>query len=84
MTTLTIRNVPEAVHRALRKRAKTHSRSVEAEVRALLETSVAAPGSDWRKELPDIQARAQKAMGNPPTNAVERFLAERGNDWDEE
>lgn len=36
MPTLTIRNVPEEVHRALRLRAAANGRSVEAEVRTLL------------------------------------------------
>lgn len=42
MPTLTIRSVPEHVHRALRLRAAEHGRSVEAEVRALLAAAVAA------------------------------------------
>jgi len=40
--TLTIRNVPERVHRALRRRAADNARSVEAEVRALLEAAASA------------------------------------------
>jgi len=36
MATLTVRNVPDAVHRALRLRAAEHGRSTEAEVRAIL------------------------------------------------
>lgn len=43
MPTLTIRNLPEPVHRALRLRAAENARSVEAEVRALLAAAVAAP-----------------------------------------
>ena len=37
MTTLTVRNLPDEVHRALRIRAAGHGRSTEAEVRAILE-----------------------------------------------
>ena len=37
MTTLTVRNLPDEVHRALRARAALHGRSTEAEVRAILE-----------------------------------------------
>jgi antitoxin FitA len=36
MATLTIRNLPEPVHRALRLRAAGHGRSTEAEVREIL------------------------------------------------
>ena len=40
MATLTVRNVPDAVHRALRVRAAHHGRSAEAEVRAILEEAL--------------------------------------------
>jgi len=36
MATLTLRNVPDEVHRALRVRAAEHGRSTEAEVREIL------------------------------------------------
>lgn len=36
MATLTVRNLPDDVHRALRVRAAEHGRSTEAEVRAIL------------------------------------------------
>ncbi len=37
MPAVTIRNIPEATHRALKLRAANHSRSTEAEIRAILE-----------------------------------------------
>ena len=37
MATLTIRNVPDEVYRALKSLAAIHKRSMEAEVRAILE-----------------------------------------------
>jgi plasmid stability protein len=40
MSTITIRNLPEEVHRALKVRAGTHGRSTEAEVRLILECTV--------------------------------------------
>lgn len=43
MATITIRNLPDAVHRALRVRAATHGRSTEAEIRDILETTVRPP-----------------------------------------
>src|SRR5262249_42847647 len=45
MGILTVRNVPEEVHRALRKRAATHGRSTEADVRDILERAVKAEQS---------------------------------------
>lgn len=40
MATVTIRNLPDEVHRALRVRAATHGRSTEAEIRSILESIV--------------------------------------------
>lgn len=40
MAALTVRHLPDAVHRALRVRAAQHGRSTEAEVRAILEAAV--------------------------------------------
>ena len=44
MPMLTIRNVPDEVHRALRARASLRGRSTEAEVRAILKESVLPEG----------------------------------------
>lgn len=44
MATLTVRNLPDEVYRALRLRAATHGRSTEAEVRAILEGAVNPEG----------------------------------------
>ena len=40
MAVLTVRNVPDEVHRALRVRAAEHGRSTEAEVRDILAAAV--------------------------------------------
>ena len=40
MAMLTVRNLPDDVHRALRVRAALHGRSAEAEVREILATAV--------------------------------------------
>ena len=40
MASLTVRNLPDETHRALRVRAALHGRSAEAEVRAILEEAV--------------------------------------------
>ena len=40
MGMMTVRNIPEGVHNALKARAKLHNRSTEAEVRAILEDAV--------------------------------------------
>jgi len=43
MANVTVRNLPDEVHRALRVRAATHGRSTEAEIRAILEATVRPP-----------------------------------------
>jgi Plasmid stability protein len=44
MPTLTVRNLPDEVHRALRVRAAMHGRSTEAEVRSILESAIRHEG----------------------------------------
>ncbi len=44
MATLTVRNVPDEVHRALRVRAALRGRSTEAEVRTILAETVLPEG----------------------------------------
>lgn len=43
MATVTVRNLPDEVHRALRVRAAIHGRSTEAEIREILESTVRPP-----------------------------------------
>lgn len=40
MASVTVRNLPDETHRALRVRAALHGRSTEAEIRAILECAV--------------------------------------------
>ncbi|HEB92338.1 MAG TPA: Arc family DNA-binding protein [Gammaproteobacteria bacterium] len=54
MAMMTVRNIPDEIHRALRVRAAMHGRSTEAEVRAILEESVKAEG---RLKLGSMLAR---------------------------
>jgi plasmid stability protein len=44
MSSITVRNVPEEVHRALRVRAAQHGRSTEAEIREILAAAVKPEG----------------------------------------
>ena len=44
MAMLTVRNIPDEVHRALRMRAARHGHSMEAEVREILESTVSPAG----------------------------------------
>jgi antitoxin FitA len=44
MAMLTVRNLPDEVHRALRLRATQHGHSMEAEVRQILESATSPQG----------------------------------------
>ncbi|MEK6789409.1 MAG: plasmid stabilization protein [Pseudomonadota bacterium] len=60
MAILTVRNVPDDVHRALRVRAAQHGRSTEAEVREIL-ASVVKPQA--RRRLGDELATLSREVG---------------------
>jgi len=66
---VTIRNLSEAAHRALKARAAQHNRSTEAEIRAILEAAVLPEG---RVRLGTALSEASRKMGL--TNAdIEAF-----------
>jgi antitoxin FitA len=44
MPSITVKNVPDEVHRALQVRAATHGRSTEAEILCILENAVQPEG----------------------------------------
>jgi plasmid stability protein len=75
MAVLTVRNVPEEVHRALRVRAAQHGRSTEAEVRAILEAAVKPEG---RVKLGTLLAEMSRRAGltNEDVEALERAMRE--------
>ena len=85
MPTLTIRNVPEHVHQALRLRAAENARSVEAEVRSVLAAAVAQPSAHGVREERRAfghDADLPNAIGllgqSPPGRSeVDRFIAQR-------
>lgn len=60
MPSITIRNVPEDVHRALRVRAARHGRSAEAEIRDILEN---AAKPDGRVKLGSLLAEIGRDAG---------------------
>jgi antitoxin FitA len=60
MASVTVRNLPDETHRALRVRAATHGRSTEAEIRAILETAVRPEG---RVKLGTLLAEVGREVG---------------------
>lgn len=60
MPSITIRNVPEEVHRAIRVRAAMHGRSTEAEIRDILEQAAKPEG---RLKLGSLLASIAREAG---------------------
>ena len=73
MPAVTIRNLPEEVHRALKVRAAQHDRSTEAEMRAILEAAVRLEG---RLQLGTALSEASRELGlsNADIEALESSL----------
>ena len=67
MAMLTVRNLPDEVHRALRMRAAKHGRSTEAEVREILAAAV----------KPAVRVRLGDALA-----ALGRETGLTNDDWD--
>ncbi|MDR2188388.1 MAG: plasmid stabilization protein [Azonexus sp.] len=70
MPSITIRNVPDEVHRALRARATRHSRSAEAEIRAIL-AQAAMP--DSRLKLGSLLASIAREGGGLTDTEIEQI-----------
>jgi plasmid stability protein len=60
MASITVRNLPDEVHRALRVRAAQHGRSAEAEIRDILERAAKPPK---RVRLGDALAALGRKVG---------------------
>lgn len=60
MSAITVRNLPDEVHRALRVRAAAHGRSTEAEIRDILERAVKSEG---RVKLGSLLAEIGREAG---------------------
>ncbi len=75
MPAVTIRNLPEEVHRALKVRAALQGRSTEAEMRAILEAAVRPDG---RLRLGTAMSEASRELGltNADIEALERSFEE--------
>jgi plasmid stability protein len=73
MAAVTIRNLSEEAHRALKVRAAQHNRSTEAEMRAILEAAVRPEG---RLRLGTALSDASREMGltNADIEALEQSL----------
>jgi plasmid stability protein len=76
MAVITVRNLPDDIHRALRLRAAQHGRSTEAEVRMILESAVKPQG---RQKLGSLMVEHSQRAGVTPDDvaAFERALKDQ-------
>ncbi|TXN43265.1 plasmid stability protein stbC [Methylobacterium sp. WL7] len=74
MPSITIRNVPDAGHRALRARAALHGRSTEAEIRSILEQAAKPEG---RLKLGSLLASIARDAGGMTEAEAEHLEAMR-------
>ncbi len=81
MATITVRNLPDEVHAALRVRAARNGRSMEAEVREIL-AGMATQGTGTLTPA-ELQARAAKRYRHipPGVSAVDELIAERRREF---
>ena len=70
MAILTVRNLPDDVHRALRVRAAQHGRSTEAEVRDILEHAAKPEG---RLKFGSLLASIAREAGGLTDAEVQQF-----------
>ncbi len=71
MPAVTIRNLPEETHRALKVRAAQHGRSAEAEMRDILETAV-RPAIRLRLGTALAEASRRIGLTNEDVEALEQ------------
>lgn len=70
MPSITIRNVPNEVHRAIRVRAAMHGRSTEAEIRSILEQAAKPEG---RLKLGSLLTSIAREAGGLTDSEAEGF-----------
>lgn len=72
MATLTIGQLDDETHAALRQRAAAHGRSVEAEVRAILQMAARRPRRNFLLALHDavLESEAGSDLELPPRSDV--------------
>jgi plasmid stability protein len=70
LASVTIRHIPDEVHRALRHRAAKHGRSTEAEIRSILEQAARPEG---RLQLGSLMTAIAKDAGGLTDAEVAHF-----------
>jgi plasmid stability protein len=77
MATLTIKNVPEKLHKRLKESAAQHRRSINSEAISCLEKVLGAHRVDPREFLAEVDAMRKRM---PYVNLTEEFLRAAKNE----
>ena len=87
MAQLVVRDLPEHVKDQLKRRAKAHGRSLEAEVREIL-ADVAEPAAEAARSVPRetisqrlIRQQAQNPLSREDWEEFDRSIAELRRSW---
>lgn len=78
MATITLKNVPDALLRSLKRQARENRRSLNQEALARLEASVVARGRDAGDAVKALRRLHQRLRGQPPL--TDAFLARARKD----
>lgn len=73
MRSITVRNIPDEVHRAIRVRAAMHGRSAEAEIRDILEQAARPEGRLKLGSLLTSIAQEAGGMSNAEAERINRL-----------
>ena len=76
MVTITLKDIPSAVHRALKARAKQHGRSLNREALACLESAV----SPSKVDVPAMLANIRRHRESLPGRLTDRLILEAKSD----
>ena len=77
MASITLKNIPDELHRRLRQSAQSHRRSITAEVLALLEAQLMPPRRKPEEILTDIRSLQERHPVKPITpEEIDRFKRE--------
>ncbi|HEY1961401.1 MAG TPA: hypothetical protein VGG69_03195 [Rhizomicrobium sp.] len=76
MAQLLVREIPDTLVSELKKRAKKHGRSAEAEHRAILEAALKPPADDFWKEADRIRNELRES-GRTFTDSTELIRRDR-------
>lgn len=78
MPTLTVRNVDETVIRQLKSRARNAGRSLEAEIRVILEETSRRPSTDQLLAMADRIAAMTSATAQTDSTTILREIRDEG------